>query len=130
MIEQVVQLDAKPHDVFVALLDPVKHSDFTGSPAPTSGGLALDSLRGTITFQERTSDSSRTRRSSKNGRRPNGLNGYPPSKLEFILIAKNGRTEPKMVHSKVPAEQVEDYRRGWYDSYWNPLKKYLERARP
>jgi len=53
--------------------------------------------------------------------------GYPPSRLEFTLSTKNGETELKMVHSRVPAEQVEDYRKGWYDSYWNPLKKYFEK---
>jgi len=54
--------------------------------------------------------------------------GYPPSRLEFTLNPKNGKTELEMVRSRVPAEQVEDYCKGWYDSCWNPLKKYFEKT--
>ena len=51
--------------------------------------------------------------------------GYPVSRLEFTLAAKKGGTELRMVHSKVPAEQVADYASGWKSAYWDPLKEYL-----
>jgi hypothetical protein len=51
--------------------------------------------------------------------------GYPASRLEFTLTAKKGGTELKMVHSKVPEEQVASYAGGWKSAYWDPLKAYL-----
>ncbi len=53
----------------------------------------------------------------------------PSSRLEFTLTAKKGGTELTMLHSKVPAEQVEDYRKGWHTSYWTPLKEYFAKKR-
>jgi activator of HSP90 ATPase len=43
---------------------------------------------------------------------------YPSSILEFTFSAKSGGTEIEMVHSKVPASQVAQYRSGWVESYW------------
>lgn len=34
-----------------------------------------------------------------------------------------------MVHSKVPAEQAQEYKKGWKEFYWEPLKKYFEEKR-
>ena len=129
-IEQVVQLDAKPHDVFDALLDPVKHSDFTGSPATTSRRTGARFTAWDSYISGKNIRFVKDKKIVQEWKTTEWPKGYPPSKLESTLTAKNSRTELRMVHSKVPAEQVEDYRRGWYDSYWNPLKKYLGRARP
>ena len=52
---------------------------------------------------------------------------YPPSRLEFTLTAKKDATELRMVHSKVPADQADDYSQGWHDSYWDPMKEYFGR---
>lgn len=51
--------------------------------------------------------------------------GYPMSRLELTLTAKRGGTELKMVHSQVPAEQVDEYTGGWKEAYWDPLRRYL-----
>lgn len=36
--------------------------------------------------------------------------------------------ELKMVHSKVPAEQVEEYAGGWVSAYWDPLRAYFTKS--
>jgi len=51
--------------------------------------------------------------------------GYPPSILELTLKPKGKGTELTMVHSKVPAEQVDYYAEGWKEFYWAPMKKYF-----
>lgn len=53
--------------------------------------------------------------------------GYPPSMLELTLRKVKGGTEISMVHSNVPAEQADDYKQGWIDAYWNPLKDYFKK---
>lgn len=51
--------------------------------------------------------------------------GYPPSRVEFTFRKVKGGTELTMVHSKVPEEQADEYRQGWIDNYWDPLKEYF-----
>lgn len=103
-IEQVVQLDAKPHDVFDALLDPVKHSDFTGSPATTSRRTGARFTAWDSYISGKNIRFVKDKKIVQEWKTTEWPKGYPPSKLEFTLTAKNGRTELKMVHSKVPAK--------------------------
>jgi uncharacterized protein YndB with AHSA1/START domain len=127
-IGQTVFFKASPEDVYDALLDPKKHAEFTGSPATTSHdegasftawgdyitGKNLELVKGKKIVQEwKTSE---------------WPDGYPVSRLELILTAKNGGTQLEMIHSNVPAEQVSEYSGGWKSAYWEPLKEYLAKG--
>ncbi len=128
-IRQTVFFKASPGDVYDALLDPKKHSEFTGSPATSDSsvggkftawdeyitGKHLELVKGKKILQEWKTTEWPT--------------GYPPSRLQFNFSLKRGGTELKMLHSKVPAEQVASYREGWVDSYWNPLKEYFAKKK-
>jgi activator of HSP90 ATPase len=127
IIEQTVHFEASPADVFDALLNSGIHTEFTGSPVTTSRrtGARFTAWDGYIPGKNiQLVKNAKIVQEWKTAEWPKG---YPPSRVEFTLSAKNGETELKMVHSRVPAEQVEDYRQGWYDSYWNPPKKYFEK---
>jgi activator of HSP90 ATPase len=50
---------------------------------------------------------------------------YPPSTIEFTFAKADGGMRLSMVQTEVPAAQVANYRQGWKDYYWNPLKKYF-----
>ena len=121
-----MHFEASPSDVFDALLNPVKHAEFTRSPATTSRrtGARFTAWDGYISGKNIRLV--KHRKIVQEWKTTEWPKGYPPSRPEFTLNARNDGTELKMVHSRVPAEQVEDYRKGWYDSYWNPLKKYFE----
>ena len=130
-LTQVEFFSAKPEEVYDALIDQKKHSAFTGAKAtcdPRVGGkftawegyifgknLILE--KGKMIVQEwKTTDWPR---------------GYSPSTVEFSFKekerGKGSGTELTMVHSRVPSEQAEDYRQGWIDYYWKPLKEYFLR---
>ena len=49
----------------------------------------------------------------------------PPSRLEISLSGTGGGTELTMTHSIVPTEQAEDYRQGWIDYYWTPMRAHF-----
>ncbi len=128
-ITQTVLITASPEEVYDALLSARKHSEFTGSLATTNdrvgsafnawdgyiSGKNLELVRGKKIVQEWTTTE--------------WPKDYPPSRLEFTLTAKEGATQLRMVHSKVPAEQADDYSKGWHDAYWNPLKEYFRRKK-
>jgi activator of HSP90 ATPase len=125
IIEQTVFFEAAPEEVYDALLDPKKHSAFTGSPATTSArrGATFSAWDGYITGKNL--ELVKGKKIVQEWKTTEWPDGYPVSRLEFILTAKNGGTELEMMHSKVPAEQVADYSGGWKSAYWAPLKEYL-----
>lgn len=132
-IEQTVFFDASPEEIYDALLDPKKHSAFTGSPATTSAkkGATFTAWDGYITGKNL--ELVKGKKIVQEWKTTEWPDGYPFSRLEFTLSAKKGGTELKMVHSEVPAEQVADYTSGWKSAYWDPLKEYLakrKRAQP
>ncbi len=125
--QKVLIPSVRPEEVYNALIDAKKHSAFTGSKAtcnPKPGGRFtawdnyisgknLELVKGKKIVQEwKTSE---------------WPEDYPSSILEFTLTRKKDGTELRMVHSKVPASQMEKYSEGWYSSYWEPLKEYFRK---
>lgn len=126
-IKQTVFILAKPEEVYDAYVDPQKHADFTGGGASFQNkiggkftawdgytfGKNLKLVKGKKIVQEwKTTE---------------WPEGYPPSRLEISLKKKKNGTELTMIHSLVPAEQDDEYARGWLDYYWKPLKKYFQK---
>lgn len=125
-IKQVVHIPASPDEVYEALIDAKKHSEFTGSKAtsnPKVGGKFtswngyifgrnLKLVKGKKIVQEWSTTE---------------WPDYPPSLVEFSMKKKGGGTELTMFHSKVPQEQADSYRQGWIDFYWEPMKKYFSK---
>lgn len=127
-INQSVTISASPEAVYGALMNSKKHSQMTGSPAKISSavggkisawdgyisGKNLELVPGKKIVQEWMTTE--------------WPEGYPPSRLEITLSpAKGGKTELKMVQSKVPAEQAPNYEKGWYESYWEPMESYFKK---
>ena len=124
-ITQSVVIGSTPDRVYDALMDSKSHAAFTGSPARMSSvvggkftawegyilGKNLQLVRGKKIVQEWSTTE--------------WPKGYPPSRLEITLTKSKDGTILKMVHSKVPAEQRDDYAEGWRSYYWAPLKTYL-----
>ena len=47
------------------------------------------------------------------------------SNLEVILQKARGGTKVTLVHSNIPAGHGEEYRRGWIDFYFKPMKEHF-----
>lgn len=126
-IEQTVFLKATPADVYAALLDPKKHAKFTGSPATTNAKVGAEFKAWDGYISGKNLELVKDKKIVQEWETTEWPKGYPRSRLEFTLTPKKGGTELKMVHSKVPAEQVDDYTSGWKSAYWEPLAEYLEK---
>ena len=124
-IKQTVFFKAPPELVYEALLDAKRHSEFTGSPATTNArvGATFTAWDGYITGKNL--ELARPKKIVQEWTTTEWPDGYPTSRLEFTLTPKKGGTELKMVHSQVPAVQVDEYTSGWKEAYWDPLRRYL-----
>jgi activator of HSP90 ATPase len=125
-IVQKTLLPANPEEVYETLLNPKKHSEFTGSKATGAAkvgakftawdgyinGTNLELIKGKRIVQEWTTTE--------------WPDNYPPSRLEITLKDVQGKTELTMVQYGVPNEQKQELEQGWIDYYWKPLKEYLE----
>ena len=126
-IQHIIDIPAKPEEVYDALIDSNKHSTFTDSAAtidPVLGGkfFIMDGyIYGT---NLKLSKGKRIIQEWKTAEWPKG---YLSSIVDFSFKAKKGGTELVFIHSRVPSEQAKQYSEGWYQYYWEPLKKYFSK---
>ena len=126
-IEQTVTFNASPHDVYEALMDSEKHSQFTGAKASISrevGGTftAYDgALSGTILELVPDAKIVQSWRGSDDGWVPGHY-----STATFSLEAIDRGTRLTFVQTGVPEESVEQINQGWQTYYWPKMKQMLE----
>jgi activator of HSP90 ATPase len=51
--------------------------------------------------------------------------GSPESRLELLLEPAPEGTTLRLLHSNIPDGQGDDYREGWEEYYFSPIKKYF-----
>ncbi|HEY4223918.1 MAG TPA: SRPBCC domain-containing protein [Myxococcota bacterium] len=124
-IVQHVFIQATPQQVYDALVEPSIAAQIVGgecSGAAVVGGAFMqwnDYIHGThleLVRGERIVQEWTTTEWPK---------GAAPSRLELQLSGTGGGTELTMTHSNVPSEQAEDYRQGWIDYYWTPMRAHF-----
>lgn len=126
-IEQTVTFNAVPHDVYEALMDSEKHSQFTGAKASISreiGGkfTAYDgALSGTMLELVPDTKIVQTWRGSDEGWVPGHY-----STATFSLEAIEGGTRLTFVQTGVPEQSLEQISRGWHTYYWPKMKQMLD----
>jgi activator of HSP90 ATPase len=49
----------------------------------------------------------------------------PDSHLEVLLEKAKGGTKVTLVHTNIPAGHGAEYRKGWIDFYFKPMKEYF-----
>lgn len=127
-ITQRVVVSATPAEVYEAFVNARKHAAFTGSPATGSArvGARFTAWDGYISGVNRKLVKGRV--IVQDWQTTQWPEGAPPSTLQLTLTKAARGTEIRMVHSKVPAEQADSYRQGWFDFYWKPLKAYFSKT--
>jgi activator of HSP90 ATPase len=56
--------------------------------------------------------------------------GDPDSRLELCIHPSGDGSELLLIHTEIPAEQLEGYRSGWVDYYFEPMKAYFAARKP
>ena len=124
-IRQTITLDASPHDVYEMLMDEKKHARFTGGAAEISrevgGAFVTNSGYSTGTNKELVQDTKIVQ-----SWRASDWPADQYSTLTITLSPVASKTKLSFVQTGVPEDQYEEIGQGWYDYYWDPLRKSLE----
>jgi uncharacterized protein YndB with AHSA1/START domain len=129
MIVQHVFVPASPARVYRALTDPEEHGRFTGTVCTGAALVGHTYLAGSGYIHGKYLELVEGKRVVSEWRTTEWPHAAPSSKVEFDLSeatqgAVNG-TELVMTHTLVPLQQAEDYRQGWIDNYWHPLRRHF-----
>ena len=117
--------NSTPAAVYRALLSSKEHSKFTGSPAKVSGRVGSKFTAWDSYISGKNIALTKAEKIEQEWMTSEFPAGYGFSLLKISLRKKGDGTELSMVQSKVPASQVKRYDKGWYESYWEPLKEYF-----
>jgi activator of HSP90 ATPase len=122
-------IPATPKEIYTAWLDSKKHSAMTGSPAeidPIIGGKFSaweEYIEGTIVELEPN------HRIVQKWRTTDFPDDLPDSDLEILLDEVPGGTKVTIVQSSLPEDQVDAYKLGWKDFYFEPMKAYFKKRK-
>lgn len=125
MLEQSIFIPhATAQAIYAILLDSQKHGELTGGKAaidPKVGG-AFTTYGGYATGRNTKLVPSKL--IEQTWRASDWLENHY-SKIRFSLEDVEGGAEIHFVQKDLPAGAEEEFRRGWQDFYWTPLKKYF-----
>ena len=123
-IHQEVEFNAKPHEVYELLMDPKKHSGFTGSKCEVSRkvGGKINCYDGYIDGEN--IELIQDKKIVQKWRGKDFPDGHY-STVSFKLQEKDGKTVLKFIHENVPDGKQEHLNKGWKEQYWDKMKKYL-----
>ncbi len=130
-IEQSRVIPAPPEAVYRAFADPGTHTAFTGGKATGHArpGARFTAWDGYIFG--RTLGAEPPRRLVQEWQTTEWPEGAPPSRLELRFQPHPRGTKATLVQTRVPPGQAADYRSGWIEYYWRPLRAWFEReSRP
>ena len=118
-------LSTTPKAVYDAWLSTDGHTGMTGSPAKVDGKVGGDFtawdgyISGTFLELEKDHKIVQSWRTSE----------FPEeaedSRVEVILEASGKGTKIMLIHSDIPEGQEEEYKQGWEDFYFKPMKVYF-----
>lgn len=118
-------LPASPQRIYEAWLDSGEHSAFTDSKA------TIDSkVGGTFTawdgyIQGANQALEPGKRIVQSWRTTDFPDGAPDSRLELLLEPTPRGARVTLLHTNIPDGQAADYKQGWKDYYFAPMKKYF-----
>jgi activator of HSP90 ATPase len=121
-IVQHVFLAAPRERVFAMLTDPVEHGRLTSSTCSgdVTEGQAFTAGDGYITGEYELIEADKKVVASWST--TEWPRGHAASKIEFVLEEAPNGTELVLTHSGLPPSQAEQYRQGWVDNYWTPMR--------
>lgn len=118
-------LPASAETVFTAWLDSISHTEMTGGEAHITdqSGEAYDAWDGYITGTLLSTQPNREMVFS--WRTSEFPEQAPDSRLKVSLEERGDSCLLKLFHSEIPEGQGNQYKLGWHEHYFEPMKSYF-----
>jgi activator of HSP90 ATPase len=118
-------IPAEPKAIYSAWMSSKGHGEMTGSPAKVTArvGSRFSAWDGYIsgTTLKLTPHS----RIVQSWRTTDFADEDPDSMLEVLLEHAKSGTRVTLIHTKIPAGHAAEYKKGWIDFYFKPMKEYF-----
>ena len=118
-------ISASSSEIYKAWLSSKGHAAMTGSAAKVNGkvGGKFTAWDGYIFGS--TLELTPNRRIVQAWRTSEFPDDAPDSRVEILLEEVKGGTKVTLTHTDMPEDQVPDYKQGWEDFYFKPMKEYF-----
>lgn len=127
-IKQKVTFQVSPAEVYKALMDSKIHSAFTSSVCKIGKkeGSSYSAYDGYINGKN-----VKLIPGKKITQTWQAVDGVWPegyySEITFDLKAIKNGTELNFLHKGVPINQLDEFKKGWVEHYWEPMKDYFKK---
>ena len=119
-------IPATPEEIYHAWLDSTEHSNMTGSPSKVSNVVGESFEAGDGYIRGENLELEPSSRILQSWRTTEFEDSDEDSILEILLEAKGEGTLVTIRHSRLPENGMQ-YRQGWIDFYFTPMKEYFGR---
>jgi activator of HSP90 ATPase len=118
-------IPAPAERIYEAWLSSEGHSRMTGGQAEVQAGIggAFKAWDGYI--WGKTLELEQNRRIVQAWRTSEFPEDSPDSRVEILLEERADGTKITLTHTNIPPGQAEDYKQGWEDFYFTPMRAYF-----
>jgi activator of HSP90 ATPase len=125
--EMSAVIPAAPEVIYTAWMSGKEHGAMTGSAA-----TVVAKVGGTFTAWDgyisgKTLELEPGKRIVQSWRSTDFASDTPDSRLEVTLSATRGGTKVTLKHGDLPAGSTAEYKKGWIDYYFTPMKEYFSK---
>jgi activator of HSP90 ATPase len=117
---------ASVKEIYETWLDSKKHSAMTGSKATIDPGIGGKFTAWDGYIKGTTIEIEPNQRIVQEWRTTDFSEDDTDSIIEIIMEEVEKGTKITLIHTEIPAGQADDYRKGWEDFYFTPMKSYFE----
>jgi activator of HSP90 ATPase len=118
---------AEPERIYQAWMSSQGHTAMTGSPATVDPKVGGEFTAGEGYISGKTLELETPRRILQAWRTSEFPEGSPDSRLEVLLEGVAEGTKLTLIHTEIPDGQGEDYKQGWQEFYFTPMREYFSK---
>ena len=122
-----VTIHAKAEKIYQAWLSSEGHSALTGSPAKVEGTVNGDFTAWDGYIRGMFLELEENKRILQAWRTAEFPTEAEDSIVEILLEESGGKTKITLHHSNIPEGQADDYKTGWEDFYFKPMREWCEK---
>jgi activator of HSP90 ATPase len=122
-------IPASPREIYDAWMSGKGHGEMTGSSAKVAARVGGKFTAWDGYIEGTTLEFKPSTRIVQAWRSTDFAAEDPDSRLEVLLEKTKGGTRVTLKHTEIPAGHGAEYRKGWVDFYFKPMKEYFSRKK-